>query len=137
MRDMMKAAMVTAALYLLQFALLPLLAAQYFPRSNEAYILFGVTAAAASVLTVFVLKCKLRQLLAADGVYFLLILMYPAKGAYGIGIRGISLDGLQGVFSGKDVPLGALIAVCILLLVQLLLILCRRLAKAVLPLQRK
>ncbi len=126
MREYSKALIVSVALYLVQWIALPPLLPQFFPRSNEAYMLFAIFAIVAAGLGIFVLKCRAQHLLAADLVYLLLILLYPAGGAYGIGISGISLDGMQAVFSRSHVPLGAMIATGILLAVQMVFIVFRK-----------
>ncbi len=118
---MFKAACINGALYLVQFVALPCLVPQFFPRSNEAYLLFGIFALAAAGMATWGLK--LWHLLVADGLYFLLILVYPAEGAYGIGISGIALDGMQGAFSRSHVLMGAMIAALVLLTAQIVLML--------------
>ena len=79
---------------------------------------------AASVVAVMIWNLKVRHLIVADIVYFLLIMVYSAKGAYGIGLRGISLDGLQAKYSHSEVLLGAAIAATVLVATQLILIVC-------------
>ena len=110
MLSYIKSVSTNTVLYLTQFIIVPLFFAKYYPSSNEAFLIFLVLIIAASVV--------------ADIVYFLLIMVYSAKGAYGIGLRGISLDGLQAKYSHSEVLLGAAIAATVLVATQLILIVC-------------
>lgn len=118
MLNYIKSVLMNVAVYLLQFVVVPVLVPKYFPKSNEAYLFFGITVVVASAFSVFVLKYKIRHLLVADIVYILLIIIYSSNGAYGIGMNGISLDGLQAEFSRSYVLLGSIVATIILLFTQ-------------------
>ena len=124
MLSYIKSVSTNTVLYLTQFIIVPLFFAKYYPSSNEAFLIFLVLIIAASVVAVMIWNLKVRHLIVADIVYFLLIMVYSAKGAYGIGLRGISLDGLQAKYSHSEVLLGAAIAATVLVGTQLILIVC-------------
>ena len=132
MLNYIKSVLMNVAVYVLQFVVMPVLVPKYFPQSNEAYLFFGITVVVASVLSVFILKLKIHHLLVADIVYILLIIIYSSNGAYGIGMNGINLDGLQAGFSRSYVLVGSIVATIILLFMQLVAIILEKIITTVL-----
>ncbi len=109
-----------AVLYVIQFIFAPLLFPRFFPRSNEAYAIFAVTLLIVTAIGFWKINDKLLPWVCADIVYFVLILIYPGKGAYGIGMRGIDLDGVTASFSRDVVFLGALLALAAVVLIHMI-----------------
>lgn len=117
-----RAIIAMVVLYAIQFIILPLLFGSYFPgASNEAAAMFVASASVVLIVGFWFVEERFVSWLIADAVYFGLILLYCAEGAYGIGMRGISLDGMRAYYSHQDVALGALICLGVILIMQLIL----------------
>ena len=118
----LRAVVTMTVVYALQFLLLPLLLGAYFPgASNEATAIFWLSAALGLSLGFRFADQRLLSWLIADAFYLALILLYCAEGAYGIGMRGISLDGMHTYFDPGAVSFGALICFGEVLVIQLIL----------------
>ena len=117
-----RAIITMVVLYAIQFIILPFLLGAYFPgASNEAAAMFVASASVVLIVGFCFVEQRFVSWLIADAVYFGLIMLYCAEGAYGIGMRGISLDGMHAYYSHQDVALGALICVGVILIMQLIL----------------
>lgn len=82
-----------AALYSLLFLLLPLLFPHWFPQSNEATAVLLILTILFSTAGVLLLELKLWHWLCTDLLLGLWMAVYDGKGLYGIGLRGVLLDG--------------------------------------------
>ncbi len=92
---MLKNTAVMFAVYLIQFVLMPLLFPNYYPRSNESVVILLATLLTGFILGVFLGSRKIKFWILPDILYGLMIMVYSGSGLYGIGLRGISLDGAQ------------------------------------------
>ena len=111
-----------AFLYVLQFLLLPRCLPRYYPVSLEAGWFFLLSLIAFSIIGTALGKGKLRTWLIPDGLYGLLLWLYNGRGLYGIGLRGVNLDGTRPIYS-KDLA-GITILILLLLLVAFQALLC-------------
>lgn len=91
-------------LYVVQFFIMPNLLANYYPCTNEATIIYLFTVIISVVLGMFFISDKMFYWFIGNLFYFILVYIYSANGAYGIGIRGITLDGTQATYS-RDMQL--------------------------------
>lgn len=80
-------------LYLLQFIMFPALFDNYFPRTNECFLLLYVSIVLHCVVGHFMLEKKLTSWMIGMVIYSLLVVIYHGRGLYGIGSVGVSLDG--------------------------------------------
>ena len=110
----------TLTVYLIQFVLVPRLFPRYYPQSNEATAILLIPLLLLILAGVF-LGLRLRGWLLSDGLYALALILYNGRGLYGIGLRGVRLDGMIPVYDGKLALLmvGAVVAAMVIL--QLLL----------------
>lgn len=107
-------------IYLLQFLLLPSLLPQYYPTSNEATFIFIVPLVIFSIIAPCYYDLKFIEWLLIDSFYTCLILFYHGKGIYGLGMRGISLDGSTLQFSMQLLVISLCIIVFILFFIQII-----------------
>lgn len=63
---------------------------------------------------------KLRYYLLSDILYIVLLFIYHGKGLYGIGMRGMNLDGMQSFYERKSAPIGILIMAGVVLNLQVI-----------------
>ena len=110
----------TLTVYLIQFVLVPRLFSRYYPQSNEATAIL-LLPLLVLILAGSFLGVRLRGWLLTDSVYALALILYNGRGLYGIGLRGVRLDGMIPVYDGKLALLmvGAVVAAMVIL--QLLL----------------
>lgn len=120
MSKLIKTLITIVCLYIIQFFIIPFLFHSYFPISNEAYIIFILTAIIFLNFGFYVVNNNIVHWLISDIIYLLLILCY-SNGLYGIGQEKISLDGLQPSYSQKYVVIGSIIATVIILIIQLII----------------
>ncbi len=105
-------------LYIIQFIIFPHIFVKYYPQSNESFAIFIITSMIVIVLSTYLYKISMIQWILSDLIYLLFIWTYPAQGAYGIGLRGISLDGLSTSFQRNDMWIGLIIYLVLLILLQ-------------------
>lgn len=98
-KNLLCVTLVQAVIYVLQYLLFPNLFSNLFPRSNEAFLLFAATLCLVSIIEYVLLNLKLSNIAVGIVVYFLLIAIYCPEGAYGIGLKGLTLDGMQATYS--------------------------------------
>lgn len=108
-------------LYVVQFIVIPMIFPQYYPRSNNAYCIYMITFCIICICGIFITNKKIINWLMADAFYVILIIMYSNNGAYGIGLKGISLDGLQSSFSQSVLYIDVCILFVVLFVLQLLI----------------
>lgn len=106
-------------LYIIQFVIMPLVFPKFFPKSNEAYAIFIISSFIVLIFAFYLVNNKILPWIIADSVYSIMIIVYAGKGAYGIGMRGINLDGLQSKFIQSEAYIGAIISLCVIILIQL------------------
>lgn len=85
--------LIAVLIYAVQFMLLPGLLPQFFPQSNEATALLLIPLLLFSTAGVLLLDLKLWHWLVADLLLGFLLCLYDGNGLYGIGLRGVFLDG--------------------------------------------
>lgn len=118
--------------YAIQFLLFPILFPQYYPTSNESTIILIAPLILFSVLfNVVITDIRKSDWIIVDMTYGTMIILYNGTGLYGIGMRGISLDGLSPNYSPKLLFLTVLMLVIVLLsfqvLIRTVLLKCRKL----------
>lgn len=86
-------------LWILQFFLIPALMPQFFPLSNEASLCLVLPPLIISISGSWFFETRLTQWLPADLIYALLIALKNQNGLYGIGLRGVLLDGTSPSYS--------------------------------------
>lgn len=121
MSKLIKTLIIIICLYITQFLAMPFLFPSYFPISNEAYIIFVVTAILFLTFGYYFVNNKITYWLISDIIYSLLIIFCYSNGLYGIGWIRISLDGLQPSYSQKYVVVGSIIATIVILTIQLII----------------
>ena len=107
------------AVYIIQFLVFPTVFPKYYPRSNEAVFIFLIPAVLSAVIGICFLKTNIKGCLISDIVYCLAVCIYHGKGFYGIGLRGIYLDGAKPVYSFEYALIGILIIFVLLSLFRL------------------
>lgn len=85
--------LIAVLIYGIQFMLLPELFPRYYPQSNEATALLLIPLLLFSTAGVLLFELKLWHWLGADLLLGLLLILYDGNGLYGIGLRGVFLDG--------------------------------------------
>lgn len=121
MMSFIKTIVAIICLYILQFLLMPFLFSPYFPISNEAYIIFVVTAMIFLSFGFCVVNNRITHWLIADIIYSLFIILCNTNCMYGIGMSRISIDGLQTFYSQKYVVVGSIIATVVIIIIQLII----------------
>lgn len=97
MKDSMRKARVRTiltmlVLYIIQFIICPALFGNWYPQGNETAVIFLITTIPTAILLPFISKFKPWICVLANFIYCILIILYHAKGAYGIGLVGLSFD---------------------------------------------
>lgn len=105
--------------YIIQFLVFPAVFPKYYPRSNEAVFIFLIPAVLASVLGICILKADVLSCIVADLVYCIAVCIYNGKGHYGVGLRGIFLDGAKPVYSFEYTLISVFIIFVLFVLFQL------------------
>ena len=106
------------ALYLIQFIIVPLIYSNVIGRSNEGIVVIIISTAIVTIIGMIVLSNKLRFWLVSIVLFALLIILYSPKGAYGIGVTGIDLDGLHSHYDVSARFLGISIIIGLVLFTQ-------------------
>lgn len=81
--------------YLSQFIIFLNIAANYFPRSNEATVFFFGSFTLLIIILELWIASDIKIWLLGDIIYIALVFIYNGKGLYGIGLTGITLDDAQ------------------------------------------
>lgn len=121
MNKLIKTIGIIICLYILQFFVIPFLFPSYFPISNEAYVIFVLTAIVLLNLGFYLVNNKITHWLISDIIYSLLIILRHSNGLYGIGYARISLDGLQLLYSQKHAVVGSIVATVVIVMIQLII----------------
>ncbi len=107
-----------ALIYALQFLLFPILFPNASSGTTEAEALFIVPLVAFSVLVNVFLDVTVVRWAVADIIYCVLIVIYNGQGLYGIGERGVALDGNYPTYSFKTAVLSSIVIALALFLLQ-------------------
>lgn len=110
-----------AVIYALQFLALPLCFPQFYPVSNEAWSILIIPLVAFSVAMNVLVDAKVGNWAMADGIYCLLAVLYNGNGLYGIGKRGVALDGMTPIYSFGLALITVLIITFVLFAFQMLI----------------
>ena len=105
----------TICLYLIQFIVIPMF---YLPSSNEGTFILILSTIIILIIAMLLISDKLRYYLLSDILYIVLLFIYHGKGLYGIGMRGMNLDGMQSFYERKSAPIGILIMAGVVLILQ-------------------
>ena len=101
-----------------QFILFPNCFPQYYPVSNEATLIFVVPMVFLSVAGNVITNFKIKTWATADVLCGAMLCIYNRNGFYGIGMRGVSLDGTFPVYSQKTATITTLLIVLVLFAFQ-------------------
>jgi hypothetical protein len=112
------AALFDVALYAVQFLIVPLFYENVLGRSNEAWAILVVTTALFTSIGMFAFSDKPLPWLLGFVLYIGLIALYAPPRAYGIGLTGFDLDGLQSRYSPSDRFFGIAVVGTLVLLLQ-------------------
>ena len=110
-----------AIIYALQFFLTPFCFPQYYPCSNEATLIFIIPLVLFCVVGNIVSDVNIKMWVIADTLYGIMLCIYNGRGFYGIGLYGVSLDGMYPVYSTQLAVITALILFIVLLAIQMLI----------------
>jgi len=107
-------------LYVLQFLIIPLLYSKVFGRRNEATAVLCITTVIITLIAMIAFSDKMRFWLLGLIFYTTLIFLYAPEGAYGVGLRGLDLDGMHSYYDYSTRYIGIAIVVIWVLILQLL-----------------
>ena len=110
-----------AVIYALQFLALPLCFPQFYPVSNEAWSILIIPLVAFSAAMNILVDANIGNWAMADSIYCLLAVLYNGNGFYGIGKRGIALDGMTPLYSFGLAAITILIITFVLFAFQMLI----------------
>lgn len=115
---------VTVLIYLLQFIVFPAVFQNYYPKSTESSLIMFAVFFVGYIAGFCLVTKKIGYWIFPDIVYCLMVLVYSGKGLYGVGMRGISLDGASPYydFSVALIWVGAVLV--LILLIQLIIVFC-------------
>jgi hypothetical protein len=86
-------------IYGVQFLALPACFDQFYPQSNEATAVLLVPLLVMTVIGVLCFDVRIKTWLVSDALYGVLMCAYHGRGLYGIGLRGVMLDGMHPIYS--------------------------------------
>lgn len=109
-------------LYIIQFLVIPMLFPNYFPRSNNATVIFLVTSIIGSVVAITFITSRLKDLWKADLFYGCMLCLFNGNGKYGIGRVGLNLDGLQSRMSFQMALLSSIVIVIGFFIMQAIIV---------------
>ena len=113
---------ITVLIYLLQFVVFPFLLPDCYPNNNESTLIMFVTFFVGFILGFCLITKKIRYWILPDIFYCLMVLLYSGKGLYGVGMRGISLDGASPYYDFSFALIWAAMAFVMILLIQLIIV---------------
>lgn len=87
------------SLYIVEFLILPTLFPQYYPKTSEAENLFYILFFLMTVIEMFAISNFFLFYIIGMVIQMLLIWIYPAKGAYGLGWSNPILNVEKTIFS--------------------------------------
>lgn len=107
-------------IYALQFLVFTKFLSQYYPVSNEAWFILIIPLIVFSVLTNTLIDVNIGRWAIVDIIYCVMILIYNGKGFYGIGKRGLSIDGMSPSYSFELAVITILMITLVLFFFQML-----------------
>ena len=107
-------------IYALQFLVFPKCLPQYYPVSNEARSILIIPLIVFSVLTNTLIDVNIGRWAIVDIIYCVMVLVYNGMGFYGIGKRGLSIDGMAPSYSFELAVITILIITLVLFFFQML-----------------
>lgn len=107
-------------IYALQFLVFPKCLPQYYPVSNEAWSILIIPLIVFSVLTNTLIDVNIGRWAIVDIIYCVMVLVYNGMGFYGIGKRGLSIDGMAPSYSFELAVITILIITLVLFFFQML-----------------
>ena len=107
-------------IYALQFLVFPKCLPQYYPVSNEAWSILIIPLIVFSVLTNTLIDVNIGRWAIVDIIYCVMVLVYNGMGFYGIGKRGLSIDGMAPSYSFELAVITILIITLVLFFLTLL-----------------
>ena len=117
-RNLLMVILLEFVLYAIQFLIIPITCNNVIGRGNEGIAVLCFTTVLITVAGMLVFLDKMSFWLFGILIYTLLIFLYSPKGAYGIGISGIDLDGLQSHYDASGRYLGIAVVVAIVAFLQ-------------------
>ncbi len=111
-------------IYALQFVVLPLCFPQFYPVSNEAWSILIIPLCAFAVVMNSLADISIGKWAVVDSAYCLMVMLYNGTGLYGIGKRGLALDGMTPIYSFR-------LALITILTIGLLLFACQMLIRGI------
>ncbi len=88
-----------SVIYVLQFLVFPKCLPQYYPVSNEAWAIFIIPLLVFSVLANALIDVNVIRWILVDIIYCIMVIIYNGSGLYGIGKRGVAIDGMVSFYS--------------------------------------
>ena len=107
-------------IYALQFLVFPKCLPQYYPVSNEAWSILIIPLIVFSVLTNTLIDVNIGRWAIVDIIYCVMVLVYNGMGFYGIGKRGLSIDGMASSYSFELAVITILLITLVLFFFQML-----------------
>ena len=113
-------------IYVLQFLLFPILFPNFSSGTNEASALFIVPLVAFFVFVNVLSDVNIVRWAIADIIYCILIVIYNGQGLYGIGVKGIALDGNVPKYSFEDAVMSSIVIALAMFVFQTLVLLVKK-----------
>ncbi|MBO7253981.1 MAG: hypothetical protein J6V36_01615 [Clostridia bacterium] len=113
-------------IYALQFLVFPICFPRFSAGSNEASFLFIVPLIAFLVLTNILIDVNIVRWAIADLIYCVLVVVYNGQGLYGIGKRGINLDGNVPKYSFEAAVMSSVVIALAVFVLQTLILLAKK-----------
>lgn len=104
-----------ALIYAMHFLVFPALFEKWYPRSNEAYGLYIGSFLFIIIMSKCFLDLQHKYYIMGMAAYIIAVSIYNACGAYGIGLRGIALDGIKIYYDSNTIWAGVIIMSLIML----------------------
>lgn len=117
-RNLLMVVLTEFVLYAIQFLIIPMIYNNVIGRGNEGIAVLCFTTVLITVTGMLVFLDKISFWLFGILIYTLLIFLYSPKGAYGIGISGIDLDGLKSHYDASNRYLGIAVVVAMVAFLQ-------------------
>jgi hypothetical protein len=114
----LKIIIMDAFLYVVQFILIPGGYANVFGHNNEGTIVLFITTVLHMLIGLISLSYVFRYWLISYIFYVALIILYTPPGIYGIGLVGLSLDGMNSHYEASERFLGILVVCTFVLLIK-------------------
>ncbi len=113
-------------IYALQFLVFPICFPKFYAVSNEASFLFIVPLIAFLVLTNVLIDVNIVRWAIADIIYCILIVIYNGQGLYGIGEKGVALDGNIPKYSFEVAVMSSVVITLAMFVFQTLILLVKK-----------